>query len=342
MPEPPNCPAILSLRDVEVHYGAAQALAGVSLDVDRGEFLSFLGPSGSGKTTTLNVIAGFVSPSRGAVLHEARDITATPAEARGFGVVFQGYALFPHLSALDNVAYPLWVRGVPGRERRAQATRMLERLGLGPLAARRPAELSGGQQQRVAMARALVFEPPILLLDEPLSALDRDLRRRLQAELRALHRDAGRTFILVTHDQEEAMTLSDRIAVFRAGRLIQTGTPQQLYRRPVSRFVAEFVGEANLLPAGALGSHGAEGLLLLRPEDLRIGRTGRDHWHGALEDLVFAGDCWRATLRDDAGRGWIAKLSDAEKAALSPLPGERLHIGWQDQEAWVVSDDVQA
>lgn len=333
---------ILTLRDIEVRYGAAQALAGVSLDVERGEFLSFLGPSGSGKTTTLNVIAGFVSPSRGAVLHEAGDITAKPAQARGFGVVFQGYALFPHLSALDNVAYPLWVRGMPRGERRAQAAQMLERLGLGSMAERRPAELSGGQQQRVAMARALVFEPPILLLDEPLSALDRDLRRRLQAELRALHRDEGRTFILVTHDQEEAMTLSDRIAVFRAGRLIQTGTPQQLYRRPNSRFVAEFVGEANLLPTTALGSHAGDGLLLLRPEDLRISRAGKGKWQAVLVDLVFAGDCWRVALCDEAGRGWIAMMSEAERSALSPLPGECLQIEWQDQAAWVISEDGRA
>lgn len=341
MPTLAHYTSILSLRDIEVRYGSAPALAGVSLDVNPGEFLSFLGPSGSGKTTTLNVIAGFVPPFSGTVLHEARDITAKPAQARGFGVVFQGYALFPHLSALDNVGYPLWVRGVPRGERRRQAALMLDRLGLGSLAGRRPAELSGGQQQRVAMARALVFEPPVLLLDEPLSALDRDLRRRLQAELRALHRDAGRTFILVTHDQEEAMTLSDRIAVFRAGRLVQTGTPQELYRRPVSRFVAEFVGEANLLPMTADRSRG-DSLILIRPEEVKLARSGKDDRHAALVDLVFAGDCWRATLRDDAERVWMAKLSEAEKSALSPLPGERLHIGWQDQATWTISDDGHA
>ncbi|CAM5768126.1 ABC transporter ATP-binding protein [Labrys miyagiensis] len=333
---------ILSLRDIEVRYGAARALAGVSLDVSNGEFLSFLGPSGSGKTTTLNVIAGFVTPSRGVVLQEEGDITATPATARGFGVVFQGYALFPHLSALDNVAYPLWVRGTSRTERRTQAARMLERMGLGALAERRPAELSGGQQQRVAMARALVFDPPVLLLDEPLSALDRDLRRRLQAELRSLHRDAGRTFILVTHDQEEAMTLSDRIAVFRAGQLVQTGTPQELYRRPISRFVAEFVGEANLFPPVAAGANAGGGSLLLRPEDLSLGRARKGRWAGALVDMVFAGDSWRVTLRDEAGRSWMARLSEAERSALSPLPGECLQIDWQDEAAWIIADDGQA
>ncbi len=331
---------ILSVRGIGVHYGRMRALDHVDLEVERGAFMSLLGPSGSGKTTMLNVIAGFVAPSEGVVRLDGADITTRPAEKREFGVVFQGYALFPHLNALDNVAYPLCTRGMARAEARRRAGEMLERVGLGAMTGRRPAQLSGGQQQRVAMARALVFHPPMLLLDEPLSALDRDLRRRLQAELKALHREEGRTFLLVTHDQEEAMTLSDRIAVFRAGRVAQIGSPQDLYHRPASRFVAEFVGEANLVPADAVSLGKAGRLLVLRPEDVRLGRKGRVP--ATLTDLTFAGDRWRATLRDEAGRGWLAMLSEEERARVSPQLGERLAIDWPQEIAWTVAEDDRA
>jgi ABC-type Fe3+/spermidine/putrescine transport system ATPase subunit len=331
---------ILSAQDITVRYGQQRALEHVDLEIEHGAFMSLLGPSGSGKTTMLNVIAGFVSPSAGTVRHSGVDITALPAEKREFGIVFQGYALFPHLTALANVAYPLRVRGVARDEARKRAQQMLDRVGLGAIGERRPMHLSGGQQQRVAVARALVFQPSMLLLDEPMSALDRDLRRRLQAELKTLHREEGRTFLLVTHDQEEAMTLSDRIAVFRAGKVAQVGSPQDLYRRPDSRFVAEFVGDANLIPADAVEAGEADRLLVLRPEDIRLDRKGRAT--ATLTDMVFSGDRWRATLRDDAGRRWLATLSEKARARVSPLPGERLAIDWPRQIVWTVARDDQA
>ncbi|MFT3989334.1 ABC transporter ATP-binding protein [Aestuariivirga sp.] len=333
-------PPVLSVQALAVRYGHVRALDCVDLDVAPGAFMSLLGPSGSGKTTMLNVIAGFIGPSEGVVRHNGKDITAMPPEKRAFGVVFQGYALFPHLTALDNVAYPLRMRGLSRAESRRRAAPILERVGLAGMAGRRPSQLSGGQQQRVAMARALVYQPSILLLDEPLSALDRDLRRRLQIELKALHRQEGRTFVLVTHDQEEAMTLSDHIAVFRAGRVVQVGTPQELYRRPASRFVAEFVGEANVVPADAVQAGPAGKFAVLRPEDVRLSRVGGTS--ATLTDLVFAGDRWRAMLRDGAGREWLAILPEEQRAQLNPLPGERLAMSWPEGSAWIVAEDGQA
>ncbi|MFL5334564.1 MAG: ABC transporter ATP-binding protein, partial [Geminicoccaceae bacterium] len=235
----------MELRAISKRYGTFTAVDAVSLRVERGQFLTLLGPSGSGKTTILMAIAGFVAPSEGAVLLDGRDITALPPERRDFGMVFQGYALFPHMTVAENVAFPLRVRGLSRAGRDAKVRAALDLVQLARFAERRPAQLSGGQQQRVALARALVFDPDLLLLDEPLSALDKKLRAELQEELKALHRRVGRTFVNVTHDQEEALSLSDQVAILNHGRLVQVGPPEVLYERPRTRFVADFLGKSN-------------------------------------------------------------------------------------------------
>ena len=237
----------LALRDVSKHYGSVAAVDRVSLDVPRGQFLTLLGPSGSGKTTLLMIIAGFVEPTAGDVLVDDARITHLPPEKRNFGMVFQGYALFPHLTVFDNVAFPLKVRGVPRPRRRGADPRRARPRAARPLADRYPRQLSGGQQQRVALARALVFTPDILLLDEPLSALDKKLRAELQWELKQIHQRVGTTFIYVTHDQEEALSMSDQIAIIRDGRIVQSGPPRLLYERPTTRFVADFLGKSNFI-----------------------------------------------------------------------------------------------
>jgi putative spermidine/putrescine transport system ATP-binding protein len=247
----------LSLRALSKRYGRAAAIDNVSLDVAPGEFLSLLGPSGSGKTSILMTIAGFVQPDAGDILLDGVRINDQPPEKRNFGVVFQGYALFPHMTVRANVGYPLSVRGVARSELEQRVERMLDLVQLGGYGERLPRQLSGGQQQRVALARALVFEPALVLLDEPLSALDKKLRAELQIELKALHSRLGTTFIFVTHDQEEAMAMSDRIVILRDGRIEQVGIPTELYERPVNRFVAEFLGRANFLKGAVEACNGA-------------------------------------------------------------------------------------
>ncbi|MFC5337454.1 ABC transporter ATP-binding protein [Leucobacter denitrificans] len=237
----------IRLDGVSKHYPKSIALDNVSLDVKAGEFMTFLGPSGSGKTTTLNLIAGFTELTTGSVTIDGKLMDNVPVHKRELGIVFQHYALFPHLTVLDNVTFPLGRRRVPKAKAKELALAALATAGLKGYEDRFPKELSGGQQQRVALARALVFEPRVLLLDEPLGALDKKLREQLQLELRRVHQEVGRTFVFVTHDQEEALTLSDRIAVFNEGRIEQVGTAQDLYERPASRFVAEFIGESTVI-----------------------------------------------------------------------------------------------
>ncbi len=238
-------------------YGETRALSDLTLHIKRGEFLTLLGPSGSGKSTTLMMLAGFEQPTEGQIKCNGQDITGLPADQRNFGVVFQGYALFPHMTVEQNIAYPLKVRKIAPAEIIERVGRMLERVGLEGKGQRGIQQLSGGQQQRVALARALVFEPPLLLLDEPLSALDRRLRQEMQVELARMHKEFGTTFVFVTHDQEEALALSDRVAVFNHGRLEQLGTPQEVYERPASRFVANFLGDTNLLGVNGISRQGA-------------------------------------------------------------------------------------
>jgi putative spermidine/putrescine transport system ATP-binding protein len=297
----------IDIAGVSRLFGETTALAGVDLTIRDGEFFSLLGPSGCGKTTLLNIVAGFLAPTTGTVRIGGRDITALPPYRRDIGMVFQNYALFPHLSVADNVAYGLSVRKCPAAESRRRVEEVLNLVKLNHLADRMPHQLSGGQQQRVAIARALAVEPQVLLLDEPLSNLDAKLRKEMQSELRSLQRRVGITTVLVTHDQEEALSLSDRIGILGAGHLQQIGSPLELYRRPANRFVAEFVGQANLLEAtpsadgtaydvathhvvggtplrlhtGA--SAGTRALLMLRPERIRVEHTGAPAAAGAAE-----------------------------------------------------------
>ena len=239
---------MLRIENLHAYYGKSHVLHGVNLEIGKGEIVALLGPSGSGKTTLLMILAGFLSPTSGKLMEQGVDIIKRSAEKRNYGMVFQGYALFPHMSVADNVAYPLRIRKVAAEERQRRVKHILEVVGLGAHMHKKPAELSGGQQQRVAIARALVFEPELLLLDEPLSALDKNLREQLQTELQRIHRQVGTSFVFVTHDQNEALALSSRIAIFNHGKLTQVDTPENIYNRPDSRFVAEFLGKMNLFP----------------------------------------------------------------------------------------------
>ncbi len=238
----------LSIRQVRKTFGAVVAVHDVTIDIPKGEFLTFLGPSGSGKSTTLYAIAGFQDPTAGDVLLEGKSLLSVPSHKRNIGMVFQRYTLFPHLSVAENIAFPLRVRRRPDGEVKRKVAEMLALVRLESFAGRDPGSLSGGQQQRVALARALAYDPPILLMDEPLSALDKKLREEIQAEIRRIHRETGVTILYVTHDQEEALHLSDRIALFKDGRIEQTGTGQDLYLRPATEFVAGFIGNSNFLP----------------------------------------------------------------------------------------------
>lgn len=282
--------ASLEIQNINKFYGTTQALFDVSLSIQKGEFVTLLGPSGSGKTTLLKILAGFETVSDGLITLDGRDITTLKPETRNFGLVFQGYALFPHMSVRDNIAYPLKVRRMPRDQIDARVREMLKLVQLERFIDRRPSELSGGQQQRVALARALVFKPDLLLLDEPMSALDKKLRVDLQEELRSIHQTLGTTFINVTHDQEEAMHMSDRIAVMDHGRIMQFDTAFNLYRHPANRFVADFIGKSNIF-SGELARDGAGAVfrsaaltvpvasdgaamgaaeLMIRPEDISV------------------------------------------------------------------------
>ena len=268
----------IRLAELRKEFGAVTAVDGIDLDVADGEFFAVLGPSGSGKTTVLRMIAGFERPTSGTIELGGVDTTRTPPFRRNVNTVFQDYALFPHMSVQQNVEYGLRVKGVGKAERGTRVGEALEMVRLGGLGARRPTELSGGQRQRVALARALVNRPRVLLLDEPLGALDLKLREQMQVELKEIQREVGITFVFVTHDQDEALTLCDRLAVMNAGRLEQVGAASEVYESPATRFVAEFVGSSNVIDgAAALDILGAERTASVRPEKIRIGggRLGR-------------------------------------------------------------------
>ena len=316
----------VELENVHCKYGAVTAVDGVDLAIAGGEFFTLLGPSGSGKTTCLRMIGGFVLPSAGRVLIEGRDLTDAPPYARPVNTVFQDYALFPHMSVRDNVAYGLMVRGVAKAERHRRAARMLEQVRLPNVGERRPGELSGGQRQRVALARALINEPRVLLLDEPLGALDLKLREQMQAELKALQRRLGITFLFVTHDQHEALSMSDRVGVMNQGRLEQVGSPREVYESPATRFVAEFVGAANLLEGDAARrlADGAE-CALLRPERIRLGEASGARAGGIVADSQYFGSFVRLRVQVDA----TSLAVDLGAAAGAPPPnGARVHLHW--------------
>ena len=324
------------------------AVEGADLDIGDGEFFSMLGPSGSGKTTVLRMIAGFEEPTSGTVELGGRDVTGRPAYDRDVNTVFQDYALFPHLSVLENVEYGLRVKKVAKDERRQRAMAALEQAQLGGYGNRRPAQLSGGQRQRVALARALVNRPRVLLLDEPLGALDLKLREQMQVELKAIQREVGITFLFVTHDQDEALTLSDRIAVFNNGRIEQVGTGAEIYEQPTSAFVARFVGTSNLLHGEASRAlFGRAGSNTIRPEKLRLlpaGGTARDderHADGQIAEVVYAGATTRFVIDLPTGARLIAlRQNDSTSSADSTgLRGTGVRLAWRDEHVVNVPDE---
>ncbi|MBX3704402.1 MAG: ABC transporter ATP-binding protein [Steroidobacteraceae bacterium] len=326
-------PAI-ELAGVSRLFGAVRALDDVSLAIAGGEFFALLGPSGSGKTTCLRLIAGFDQPTTGRVMLHGEDVTGVPPFQRSVNTVFQDYALFPHMSVVENVAYGPMVRGVGADERRRLALEVLELVQLAALADRAPSQLSGGQKQRVALARALVNRPQVLLLDEPLGALDLRLREEMQIELKAIQQRLGITFVYVTHDQGEALSMADRVAVFRDGRIEQVDTPRELYVRPRTAFVARFVGSANVIE-GALARRltGSDRVFAIRPEMIEVRGSdepvpgGMLSCEGTLEEVHYHGATSRWHVR--VGEAVLTAVrAEAAAAAVIPAHGARLRLAW--------------
>ena len=344
--------ASLELTSISHWFGPALAIDDVSLSIAAGEFIAFLGPSGCGKTTLLRIVAGFIAPSSGDVRIAGASVRGLGPDERGVGIVFQNYALFPHMTVARNVDYGLRARGQPRAERQARVADMLRFVQMTPLADRYPRQLSGGQQQRVALARALAVDPSLLLLDEPFGALDKNLRLDMQIELKRIQRDAGLTAIMVTHDQEEALSLADKIAVFNAGRLEQFGTPQEIYDHPASRFVSSFVGHTNLLPGQLLPGDGAAviatdaGARLILPHARPCGRPGRVTVAIRPENLCLTEETSAhafpatvrsvmplgATLAYDLAMpdGTSLKLLRMRGAGVGAGPGARIHLQVSD------------
>ncbi|MFJ3050951.1 ABC transporter ATP-binding protein [Pseudomonas nitroreducens] len=321
----------VQFTDVSRHYGEVRAVDRVSIEIRDGEFFSMLGPSGSGKTTCLRLIAGFEQPTSGSIRIHGNEAAGLPPYERDVNTVFQDYALFPHMNVLDNVAYGLKVKGVAKAERYHRAEEALGMVALAGYGRRKPAQLSGGQRQRVALARALVNRPRVLLLDEPLGALDLKLREQMQVELKKLQRQLGITFIFVTHDQSEALSMSDRVAVFNKGRIEQVDTPGNLYRRPATRFVAEFVGTANVL-RGDLAQRllGESRPHSLRPEHVRFGRAGEGELEvsGTLFDVQYMGASSRYEIELENGVRLVAALPNGEREEQRPKPGDAVTASW--------------
>jgi putative spermidine/putrescine transport system ATP-binding protein len=308
-------------------YGEVVAVDNVDLTVGAGEFFTLLGPSGSGKTTTLRMIAGFEQPDTGRITLGGEDITRKPPYERDVNTVFQDYALFPHMTVAENVAYGLKVKGVRGPERKRQVDEVLDMVRLGSYGARKPVQLSGGQRQRVALARSIVNRPKVLLLDEPLGALDLKLRQEMQVFLKSLQRELGMTFLYVTHDQEEALTMSDHLAVFNEGRIEQVGAPEEVYRAPATEFVAGFVGTSNILERGGKR-------LSVRPERIELNGHGEE---ATVADVVFVGAFKRILVDTDAGdRLTVVRPNDGSQVE----PGARVHVGWRDEDAYEIQPPV--
>ncbi len=354
--------ATVALSSVsQVYEHGVTAVSNISLKVEAGEFLTFLGPSGSGKSTTLLIVAGFLHPTQGDVWIDDRIVTTVPTYKRNLGFVFQDYALFPHMSVFENIAFPLRVRRSSREEIETRVRNVLGLVQLAGLELRKPSQLSGGQQQRVALARALVFDPPVLLMDEPLGALDRQLRKDMQIEIRALQQKLGLTVIYVTHDQEEALLMSDRIAVLYRGRIEQIGTPQDLYEEPVSRFVAEFIGEMNCLEAtieevgnqrwrgrthsgvrleGALLRPVTVGTSLvvgLRPEKIHVDEpksSDRTEVKGYVEEVAYVGEWRKYRVRVEDERLW-AKVPNVETRN-NVTRGQLVALSWRPADAKIL------
>jgi len=339
-------------------FGAFTALADISLTIGRGEFVTLLGPSGSGKTTFLMILSGFEPPTSGRLTLDGRDMTLTPAEQRAFGMVFQGYALFPHMTVEENIAFPLKVQKRSAAEVKRRVAEIVEMVGLGGHGHKRPSGLSGGQQQRVALARALVYEPPVLLLDEPFSALDKNLRGQMQEEMRRLHRETGTTFVFVTHDQSEALALSTRIAIFEKGRLQQLAAPREVYERPANRFVAEFLGEINILPLAGVSSDGQGGggqfegqalrtvaadrpgaaSLAVRPEYMKLHLSRPETGNAVaarLDHTTYLGAETRLALRTPGGADLTLLLPTAELPA-GLESGTPVWAGWSETRGFLL------
>jgi len=349
-------PAVaVSLRGLRKVFGAGEhqvvAVDAVDLDVLDGEFLTLLGPSGSGKTTVLRMIAGFELPTEGTVLLGGRDVTSAAPFLRDVNTVFQDYALFPHMTVQENVEYGLRVKRTPKGERRERAREALGTVRLDGYADRRPSQLSGGQRQRVALARALVNRPKVLLLDEPLGALDLKLREEMQVELKAIQRQVGITFVFVTHDQEEALTMSDRIVVFNHGRIEQVGEPAEVYERPATPFVAGFVGTSNLLRGDATRSVlGTEGVVSVRPEKIRVAAEdtrpgeGEDGAAGTVRDVVYVGPATRFLVDLDAGGSLVALQQNLSTSSrdVQGLRGSRVRLIWKKEHEFSVASAAGA
>lgn len=318
----------IRLQNLRKTYADFVAVQDIDLDVHEGEFLTILGPSGSGKTTMLSLIAGLVPATSGQMFIGGRNVTDAPPQMRNIGLVFQSYALFPHMTVQENVAFPLQVRKWPRHEIEAAVKRALETMQLGHLAQRKPSQLSGGQQQRVALARAIVFKPDILLLDEPLGALDRKLREDLQVELKQLQRRLGITTLLVTHDQEEALSMADRVMVLAGGVVQQIAPPEEAYLKPANKFVAEFLGTANFV-SGPGGKNG-----VVRPERVKLVAVGSpSQAEGVIQEAVYLGQSFRYHIAQDDGTSFVVTTK---------FDGNSIHVGsrvamqWSPEDVWPV------
>ena len=320
-------PVIVSIRSLARSFGEVRAVDGVDLDIYAGEFLTLLGPSGSGKTTVLRMIAGFEKPDSGVITLNGKDVSQLPPYERDVNTVFQDYALFPHMDVLSNIEYGLRVKGISKEDRRKRSLEALVQIRLEGFENRKPAQLSGGQRQRVALARALVNRPSVLLLDEPLGALDLKLREQMQIELKQLQREVGITFIFVTHDQEEALTMSDRIAVFNHGKIEQLGTPREIYDNPQSAFVSEFVGQTNRLEIDGVKVN-------IRPEFITVSKattSGDRVLSGKLSDIIFVGASTRYLVETDAGHSIISTQLEG-----SVNVGDSVNVAWQKEKEFRV------
>lgn len=339
----------LAVQKISKSFGNVTALDGIDLSIASGEFLTLLGPSGSGKTTLLQIICGLAQPTSGRLFIDGRDCTSIPTHLRDIGVIFQSYALFPHMTVKENVAFPLEMRREAPAAIAKKVARTLEMVGLSDMSHRLPSQLSGGQQQRVALARCIVYEPALILMDEPLGALDRKLREGMQIEIRRLHRDTGATIIFVTHDQEEALALSDRICLMNKASIAQIGTPRDIYARPASTFVADFIGVSNILrgkidqrhmfvtpegsfrlPTGLNLAIGSTASMVLRPEHVKVGAEAGAALKGTVSEAIFAGAITKVLVRLDAGMVLTIRQTEADEIATL---GQRVGLTWRDGDA---------